>query len=126
MSSRVTAPAVCSSPVPGKRQPDSREPDRHRQLRPHRPAQRVDRCDGDSAPNNLIGGDQPGDGNVIAANRSFGVFLLGTTATGNQVAGNLIGTNPAGAANLGNALDGLVLMPRPATPSAGSWPRTAT
>jgi hypothetical protein len=67
----------------------------------------------DSAPNNLIGGDQSGDGNVIAANRSFGVFLLGTTATGNRIAGNLIGTNSAGAASLGNALDGLVLSDAP-------------
>ena len=67
----------------------------------------------DSAPNNLIGGDQSGDGNVIAANRSFGVFLLGTTATGNQIAGNLIGTNSAGAANLGNALDGLIVSAAP-------------
>ena len=73
----------------------------------------------DSAPNNLIGGDQPGEGNVIAANRSFGVFLLGITATGNQVAGNLIGTNPAGAANLGNALDGLVLSAAPGNTIGG-------
>jgi titin len=73
----------------------------------------------DSAPDNLIGGDQPGDGNVIAANRSFGVFLLGTTATGNRIAGNLIGTNSAGAANLGNALDGLVLSAAPGNTIGG-------
>src|SRR5208337_4634451 len=73
----------------------------------------------DSAPDNLIGGDQPGDGNVIAANRSFGVLLLGTTATGNRIAGNLIGTNPAGAANLGNALDGLVLSAAPGNTIGG-------
>ena len=79
----------------------------------------------DSAPGNLIGGDESGDGNVIAANRSFGVFILGSTATGNRIAGNLIGTNSAGAANLGNALDGLVLMLRPATSSAVSWLPTA-
>ena len=73
----------------------------------------------DSAPNNLIGGDQPGEGNVIAANRAFGVFLLGTTATGNRIAGNLIGTNSAGAANLGNALDGLVLSAAPGNTIGG-------
>ena len=73
----------------------------------------------DSAPDNLIGGDQQGDGNVIAANRSFGVFLLGTTATGNRIAGNLIGTNSAGAANLGNALDGLVLSAAPGNTIGG-------
>ena len=73
----------------------------------------------DSAPDNLIGGDQPGDGNVFAANRSFGVFLLGTTATGNRIAGNFIGTNPAGAANLGNALDGVVLSEAPGNTIGG-------
>ena len=73
----------------------------------------------DSAPNNLIGGDQPGEGNVIAANRAFGVFLLGTTATGNRIAGNLIGTNSAGAANLGNTLDGLVLSAAPGNTIGG-------
>ena len=73
----------------------------------------------DSAPNNLIGGDQLGDGNVIAANRSFGVFLLGTTATGNRIAGNFIGTNAAGSANLGNAVDGLILNEVPGNTIGG-------
>jgi hypothetical protein len=63
----------------------------------------------DSAKDNLIGGNQAGDGNIVAANRTFGVLLLGSGATGNRVAGNLIGTNAAGAANLGNVLDGVVL-----------------
>ena len=61
----------------------------------------------DSARNNLIGGDQTGLGNVIAANRAFGILVLGSGATGNRVAGNLIGTSTTGAANLGNTLDGL-------------------
>ena len=63
----------------------------------------------DSASNNLIGGDQPGAGNVIAANRTFGVLVIGSNATGNQLAGNLIGTNSAGSSTLGNALDGLAV-----------------
>ena len=45
--------------------------------------------------------------------------MLGTTATGNRIAGNLIGTNSAGAANLGNALDGLVLTPPPGNTIGG-------
>ncbi len=45
--------------------------------------------------------------------------MLGTTATGNRVAGNLIGTNPAGAANLGNALDGLVVNAAPGNTIGG-------
>jgi hypothetical protein len=67
----------------------------------------------DSAPENLIGGDLPGDGNVIAANRTFGVLVLGGTAKGNRLAGNLIGTNDEGALSLGNALDGVVLNAAP-------------
>jgi len=46
--------------------------------------------------------------------------LLGTTAAGNRSAGNLIGTNPGGAANLGNALDGLVLSAAPGNTMGGS------
>ncbi len=35
--------------------------------------------------------------------------VLGPDASGNQIAGNLIGTNSAGASNLGNALDGVIV-----------------
>jgi hypothetical protein len=63
----------------------------------------------DSAQNNLIGGDIPGAGNVIAANRTFGVLLLGRSAKGNRVAGNMIGTNTEGVPALGNALDGVII-----------------
>jgi titin len=78
----------------------------------------------DGASNNLIGGDQPSAGNVISANRTFGVLVLGSNATGNRIAGNLIGTNTAGASGLGNALDGLIVNAAAANtiggPAAGS------
>src|SRR5262249_50687344 len=76
----------------------------------------------DSSPDNLIGGDLPGAGNVIAANRTFGVLVLGGTATENRIAGNWIGTNPEGATSLGNALDGVVLNAAPDNTIGGFTP----
>ena len=37
------------------------------------------------------------------------MLVLGSNATGNRIAGNLIGTNSAGASTLGNVLDGLIV-----------------
>ncbi len=48
------------------------------------------------------------------------MFLLGTSATGNRIAGNFIGTNRAGASNLGNALDGLILSDAPGNTIGGT------
>ena len=53
--------------------------------------------------NNTIGGTSPGARNLISGNDlSSGVFIQGVAATGNQMLGNLIGTNAAGTAALGN------------------------
>jgi parallel beta-helix repeat protein len=49
---------------------------------------------------NTVGGTTFGEGNVISANQAHGVHFA--NATGNVVEGNLIGTNPAGTAALGN------------------------
>ncbi len=64
---------------------------------------------GQFASNNVVGGTAPADRNLISANAS-GVTLdayLGGVADGNQIAGNLIGTNKAGTAivtgNVGGA-----------------------
>jgi hypothetical protein len=57
------------------------------------------------APRNTIGGTAAGDGNVISANGHSGVYFSG--GTGNQVLGNLIGTNAAGNAKLGNTYHGV-------------------
>jgi trimeric autotransporter adhesin len=62
-----------------------------------------------STPGHQIGGTAPGDGNVIAGNDYYGVSLDRATATGNVLEGNWIGTNPAGAADLGNASCGVAL-----------------
>jgi titin len=52
-------------------------------------------------PGNVIGGSTPGARNLISANQ-VGVYLLGTTATGNQIQGNYFGTSASGNAPLGN------------------------
>lgn len=53
---------------------------------------------------NVIGGADPGAGNVIAGNRSIGIQILGDNATGNVILGNFIGTNRAGDRGLGNSV----------------------
>ena len=53
------------------------------------------------APNNTIGGGSPGDGNLISANNTRGIWL--TNASGNTIQGNLIGTKRDGISGLGNA-----------------------
>jgi hypothetical protein len=55
------------------------------------------------AANNTIGGTAAGAGNTISGNIGIGVWISGSGTTGNLVEGNLIGTDPAGAAALPNA-----------------------
>ena len=52
---------------------------------------------------NMIGGTGAGTGNLISGNAGAGIVITGTDTTGNVVAGDLIGTNEAGTASLGNA-----------------------
>src|SRR5262249_43168936 len=55
----------------------------------------VDGVQINQASNNTIGGTAPGSANLISGN-SGGVILFGVNATGNLVAGNLIGTDVTG------------------------------
>jgi titin len=82
--------------------------------------------------NNTIGGTTPGTGNLISGNLNVGLRIVdsgGTTRT--LVEGNLIGTNAAGTAALGNGIVGTMgvtaySLPAPrATPSAARRPRPA-
>lgn len=59
------------------------------------------------ATNNTVGGTAPGSGNVLSGNNGQGVSLSDAGTTGNVVAGNFIGTNPAGTAAIANAYSGI-------------------
>jgi len=59
-----------------------------------------------------IGGAAPG-GNVIAGNTANGIEIIGTESSGNLISSNMIGTNGAGAAALGNLLDGVRVVDSP-------------
>jgi parallel beta-helix repeat protein len=62
-----------------------------------------------SAPDNLIGGDTPGERNVISGNGEGGVYISSPDATGNVVSGNYIGVDATGAAALPNIDDGVTI-----------------
>ena len=52
--------------------------------------------------NNMIGGTTAGAQNLISGNWSYGVRILGSTASGNVVEGNYIGTDATGTAAVAN------------------------
>jgi parallel beta-helix repeat protein len=60
------------------------------------------------ADNNIIGGTDPGAGNVISGNNLHGA-QISQSPTGNQVLGNFIGTDMNGTSDLGNFFDGVHL-----------------
>ncbi len=51
----------------------------------------------------IIGGNNPGEGNLISGNAGDGIELNGLTAINNVVLGNIIGANAAGTSGLPNA-----------------------
>ncbi|SIN77733.1 Right handed beta helix region [Singulisphaera sp. GP187] len=61
----------------------------------------------DNAPENRIGGVEPGQGNLISGNQLTGLRILGPGATGNLAQGNQIGTDRTGTRAIGNAFDGI-------------------
>ncbi len=68
-----------------------------------------------NGPSNLVGttgqdgADDAIERNVISGNTQFGVVITGTSATGNVIAGNYIGTTANGDASLANQGDGVVI-----------------
>lgn len=64
----------------------------------------------EGAANNLIGGAQPGAGNVLAAAGDAAIFVVGTGSMGNIIQGNLIGTDVTGTQPLGTGAHGIFLF----------------
>ena len=59
---------------------------------------------------NTIGGTAAGAGNVISANIMTGILILGVNSTANLIQANRIGTDAAGAADLGNSGPGILVL----------------
>ncbi len=62
-----------------------------------------------STNNNYVGGNTAGKGNVISANGLSGVVLWLSSAYGNVVQGNYVGTDASGSFDLGNVTRGVEL-----------------
>ncbi len=56
---------------------------------------------------NTIGGTVAGAGNLVAGNLAHGIYLNTSGATGNLVAGDVVGLDETGAFAIGNTLDGI-------------------
>jgi len=63
----------------------------------------------DDAPDNNIGGQADGQGNVISGNIDQGVRIAGAEATGNRVLGNIIGLADNGTTPLPNQQNGVLI-----------------
>ena len=61
------------------------------------------------ANNNLVGGSTPADRNILSANNT-GAFIRDAGSTGNQVAGNYIGTDVTGTVAIGNTAEGVAFF----------------
>jgi PKD domain/PA14 domain len=60
-----------------------------------------------NAPENTIGGINPGQGNLVSGNAQGGVAIFSAGAVDNVVQGNRIGVNADGDADLGNGYSGI-------------------
>jgi uncharacterized delta-60 repeat protein len=56
-----------------------------------------------------VGGTVTGSRNIISGNSTYGVYVSGSTATGNAILGNYIGTDLTGTLDRGNASYGVFL-----------------
>ena len=74
------------------------------------------------APDNTIGGTDPGARNIISGNTNYGVLIFGVDADGNVVLGNLIGTDINGTAALPNGNRGIVIQSAPNNTIGGTNP----
>jgi hypothetical protein len=63
-----------------------------------------------SSDSNTVGGTTPEMRNVISGNARSGVSIVNSSAEGNRVEGNYIGTTADGSGDLGNTTDGVVMQ----------------
>ena len=75
-----------------------------------------------AAPGNFIGGAGAGQRNLISGNGSIGIYVNGSNATGNVIAGNLIGTDVLGLLAVGNGSSGVDISSAPANLIGGTTP----
>jgi hypothetical protein len=68
---------------------------------------------------NIIGGDTPGERNVISGNNAYGVVIYGSGTMSNTVSGNYIGTDASGTADLGNGWAGVYISWGPQNNTVG-------
>ena len=64
---------------------------------------------GEGAGSNLIGGEMPGEGNLISGHEGYGITLTASGTDSNRVIGNLIGTDAGGDAGVPNLYGGVNL-----------------
>lgn len=61
------------------------------------------------AHDNLVGGNEPGHGNLISANGEVGVLLFSEGTSGNRLLGNYIGTDVTGQLAMPNTVGGVMI-----------------
>lgn len=73
-----------------------------------------------TASSNTVGGTTPAAANVISGNGAAGVLVEGWQSKGNQILGNLIGTDAGGTRAIPNVSDGITLIGQQATVVGGA------
>jgi uncharacterized repeat protein (TIGR01451 family) len=73
-----------------------------------------------NGPSNTIGGTVTGTKNIISGNSNAGVLISGSTATGNLVEGNFIGTTLSGVVALANSGGGVSITGAPGNTIGGT------
>jgi titin len=65
------------------------------------------------AHDNIIGGDSPGERNIISGSGNYGVAIFDADTDNNQVVGNFIGTDASGNTDIGNGGFGIIIIDGP-------------